>query len=131
MDVTQISIAATAGLVLSLVFSWVPYLKDWYDALTPTPKKLVMLAALLLTTVGLIAYRCRADGACYGVNWETYLTAFIAALMANQSAASITPLSPERRAVRKAAFERHMGVSPSPTPISDATKHYPPYQPNG
>lgn len=108
MDLSQVSIAAVAGLLLSLAFSYIPGLKDWYDQLTPTPKKLIMALALVLATVGLLAYKCRADSGCYGLTAETYIGALIAALVANQSTASITPLSPQRRLVRKQASERHM-----------------------
>lgn len=112
MDLSQVSIAAVAGLLLSLAFSYIPGVKDWYDQLTPTPKKLVMAGALVLTTIGLLAYRCRAEGGCYGLNAETYITALLAALVTNQSMASITPLSPERRALRKAVAKKN-----EPTPF--------------
>lgn len=100
MTITPELIAATAGLVLSLVFDWVPVLKDWYDQLTPTPKRLIMLALLLLVTLGILAWECRGVGACYTDNWETFLAAFIAALVANQAAHGISPLPAERRAIR-------------------------------
>lgn len=114
---TSEQLAALAGAVLSLVISYVPGLKDWYDALTPTPKRLLMLGLLALSAVGALAWGCRLDLVpCVVLSWENYLTAFIAAVIANQSAYLLSPLSPERRVVRKAAYERHMGLAPSDTP---------------
>lgn len=107
MTITPTELAALAGVVLSLVFSYIPGLKDWYDALTPTPKRGVMLLALLAVALGALAYQCRGDGACYGLNFETVLRAFVMAAIANQATAALTPLSPERRAVREQARERN------------------------
>jgi hypothetical protein len=84
-------LAALAGILLSLVFSYTPGLKDKYDALPPTTKRLIMLAALLVAAVGVLAYQCRADGACYAAGWETALTAFIAAAVANQATFALSP----------------------------------------
>lgn len=108
MDLSQISIAAVAGLVLSLAFSYIPGLKDWYDRLTPTPKRALMALALIVVTAALLAYKCRAESGCYGVNFETYVAALIASLVTNQSTADISPIGPKRRLVRKQAAERHM-----------------------
>lgn len=112
---TPEKISAAAGIVLSLLFSYAPVLKDWYDQLTPTPKRLLMLALLILTTLGSLLWTCRADlSACVAFNWETYLTALIAAAIANQAAFALSPLSPERRVVRKDAFEKHMKAAYPP-----------------
>jgi hypothetical protein len=68
-----------------------------------------MLAALLLATAGTFAWQCRTGGAeCLTAGWEEYLTAFIAALVANQAAHSISPLPAQRRAVRQAAATRNL-----------------------
>lgn len=107
MQLTSVEIAAVAGVLLSLVFQYIPGLSAWYDALTPTPKRLVMLAALAVSAVGVLAYQCRGDGACYGANWETAVKALVTAVVANQGTASILPLSPERRQVRDEATERN------------------------
>lgn len=106
MELTPELLAGLAGILLSLAFSYIPGLDKWYDALTPTPKRLIMLACLFLAALGLLVYKCRADQVCYGVEWEDYLAAFIAALVANQATASITPLSAPRRALRANAAKR-------------------------
>lgn len=107
MTITPTELAALAGVVLSLVFSYLPGLKDAYDALTPTPKRLVMLGALFVVALGALAYQCRGAGDCYTANAETVLRAFVMAAIANQATAALTPLSPERRAVREQARERN------------------------
>lgn len=108
---TSVEVSAAAGIVLSLLFSYAPGLNAWYDQLTPTPKRLVMLGILLVTAAGALAYQCRGDGPCYGLNVETYLRAFVSAAIANQTTYLFTPLSPERRALRKAVSKKN---EPSP-----------------
>jgi hypothetical protein len=115
IDLSQIPIAAVAGMVISLLFNWLPFLAPWYDQLTPTPKKLVMIGVLVLTTAGLLAYRCRADSLCYSGNLETYIAALFVALWSNQSTAMIVPVSARRRLVRKAANDKNMLTSNPPT----------------
>lgn len=113
---TPIEVSALAGIILSLAFSYVPALAPWYDALTPTPKRLVMLGVLLVAAAGALVYLCRADGACYSANVETYLTAFVTAAIANQTTAQLTPLSPERRVVRAQAAKQN--EPPAATPVA-------------
>ena len=108
MPLTPDHLAATAGVVLSLAASYTPGFSSWYDALTPTPKRLVMLAALAVAALGVLVYQCRGAAECYGANVETALSAFVLAAIANQAAAALTPLSPERRLVRQKAVEQHM-----------------------
>ena len=99
-------ITAIAGILLSLAMNYIPGLAPWYDQLTPTPKKTLMLSLLLLATVGAIGYQCRLDGACYAAGWEDYLTAFVVAVITNQATHAITPLPAERRATRAEAAQR-------------------------
>ena len=47
---TSESLASLAGILLSLVFSYVPGLNTRFDGLEPIYKRLVMLAALLVAT---------------------------------------------------------------------------------
>ena len=109
-------LAGIAGIILSVLVQYTPGLREWFDALTPTPKRLVMLGLLALASVGVLLWQCRVDGACYSANWETVLTAFITALVTNQAAAQISPLSPERRTARLKAAEKHMEVATPPKP---------------
>lgn len=107
MTITPEQLAITAGIIISLAVQYIPGLAPWYDAQGPTTKRGLMLAALFVAAVGVLAYQCRGDGACYAANWETALTAFVAALIANQATARILPIAPERRAARDAATLRN------------------------
>jgi len=88
-------LASTAGIVLSLLFSYVPKFKDWFDALEGNVKRLIMLASLFVTAAGIIglactgkfdiAVACDLDGA-LGM-----FELFVLASIANQAAYKLTP----------------------------------------
>ena len=82
------------GNVISLGFSYVPKLKDWFDKLSPDYKRLVMLGSLAAIAAGSIglsclgrydAFTCDVDGA-----WKAG-EVFILAAIANQSAYMLSP----------------------------------------
>ncbi len=91
---TAEQLAAIAGIVLSLLFSYIPGLSDKYASLDPTQKRLIMAGLLLLVAGGVFA------GSCGGL-WNTVvctkkdalglLYVFISALIANQSAYLLSP----------------------------------------
>jgi len=87
-------LAAISGVVLSLAFSYVPKLKDWFAKLEGDYKRLVMLVVLFLTAAGILglacigrydAVTCDADGV-----WQM-VEIFIMAAIANQGAFLLTP----------------------------------------
>ena len=91
---TSDQLSAIAGILLSLVFSYVPGLKDWYDKQDGTRKRLIMAGALLVVAAGVFALSC--------ANWLTIATcdnagvmglvgAFVSALVANQATYLISP----------------------------------------
>lgn len=108
-------LAAAAGILVSLVFSYLPGVADWYALLDGTQKRLVMLAALLIIACGAIGLSClgiaQAAGtplpACTPQGLQTLLEALVAALVANQAAYLISP----DRSRREAADP---GVNPAP-----------------
>jgi hypothetical protein len=98
--ITPEEISAAAGILLSLGFSYIPGVQKRFAELDPTHKRLVMLGLLLacaLCVFGLScagpgfppgpwpAFTCDRDGA-----WEL-ARVFVAALIANQAAFSISP----------------------------------------
>lgn len=87
-------LAALAGILLSLIASYVPGFSPWFKKLDSTQKRAFMAAALLgisLAAFGLScaqvidAVECSRDGALVIVH------AFVAALVANQSAFMLSP----------------------------------------
>lgn len=91
---TAEQLGALAGVVLSLLFSYVPGLNDKFAALDVTVKRLVMAALLLIVAGGALglscaqivnAVECTQNGLVQLVN------VYIAALVANQAAYAISP----------------------------------------
>jgi putative flippase GtrA len=100
---TTVTISAIAGILLSLLFSYVPHLKDWFDEQTGTTKRLIMLASLVAAAAGALALNCGTiaghpilPGAslCTETTIVDAVSAFIAALVANQSAYQLAPAKP-------------------------------------
>ena len=98
-------LAASASVFLSLLFSYVPGFKTWYEAQQPTYKRLIMLALLVLVAVGSFAAACAQLGdtfhleiVCRRQGAVGLLSTLLAALVANQSTFLISPKSKAPRA---------------------------------
>jgi hypothetical protein len=92
MSVEQIS--AVSGLVLSLIFEYVPGISALYDKLDKTAKQLVMLALLALVVVAAFLLSCFGPFkyfTCDSAGIWSAINAFIAALVANQATHRIAP----------------------------------------
>ena len=86
-------LAGAAGLALSLLFSYVPGLSDWFDTLDGIYKRLLM--GTLIALVGAGAFGLSCAGLYAGVTCDqdgavTAIKAVFAALVVNQSAYSLT-----------------------------------------
>ena len=91
---TAETLSAVAGVVLSLAFSYVPGVREWFDALDATRKRLIMALSLVIGSAGVVALSCWVISplvACNQGGVVALVSAFIAALVANQSAYLITP----------------------------------------
>jgi hypothetical protein len=92
--ITAEDISMTAGVLLSLGFSYLPGLNEKFAGLEPTQKRLVMLALLALVTVaifGLSCFNISLGGSCdQNSAWEL-IRALILAIIANQSAYALSP----------------------------------------
>jgi O-phosphoseryl-tRNA(Cys) synthetase len=92
------SIAVVAGIVLSLVFSYVPKLKDWYDGLEGNKRRLLMLGLLTGVALGAFGLACADLVAQVGIGvlctkagaFEL-LRSLVYAIIANQSTFMISP----------------------------------------
>lgn len=94
-------LSGLAGLFISLGFSYLPGLSNWYDAQTSQVKSLTMLICLILVTMGAYAVSCWQWFAIPGLTCDnpglrSLLAAFLAALATNQSTYLITRRLPGR-----------------------------------
>lgn len=92
MDEAQLSMIA--GTVLSLLFSYVPGLKGWYEKLSADFKRLVMLVVLLVTSGAIYGLSCAGwldMVACDKEGLIGLVNIFFAALVANQATYLISP----------------------------------------
>jgi hypothetical protein len=77
-----------AGAVLSLIFSYVPWLRGKFEGLAPNVRRGVMIGLLLATTVGLAVNACQTSGC---LPWTQWLWMFGAAVLGNQGTWLISP----------------------------------------
>lgn len=98
MSDTELSLLA--GALLSLVFSYVPGLKDWFDKKESTIKRLIMAGALLVVSLLIFGTSCADLGFAFTVACDKegvvgLVSIFIRALVANQATYLISPQPPE------------------------------------
>lgn len=80
-------LASVAGVVLSLVFAYVPGIKDWFDLQVPQRKAQVMGLALILVAGGAFGLACIPTAiTCDVPGLVEVVKVLIAALVANQAA---------------------------------------------
>ena len=87
-------LAGISGVVLSLLFEYLPGLHDWYNDLVDGYQKLIMLAALILSAGGVFALAClgKYDLVTCDVNGAWLLVEyFILAVIANQATHRLSP----------------------------------------
>ena len=94
-------LVSVAGVVLSLLFSYLPGLSSWYGTLSGDKKRFVMLAMLALVAGGMYALDCGGvlvklapdvAGMCSAADgWVQVVRAFVLAMIANQSAFALSP----------------------------------------
>src|SRR4030043_1887772 len=82
------------GAVLSLLFSYVPGLANWFNPLDENKKRLIMLGMLVVITASVFGLSCA--GVINAVTCDKpgamgLLTAFLFALMANQGTNALSP----------------------------------------
>jgi hypothetical protein len=91
-------LAAAAGVILSLSFSYIPGLHERFSDLSPTHKRLVMLSLLAAAALGTYALSCYGGGLgapqpvdCSQAGIWVLLRALLTAVIANQSAFAVSP----------------------------------------
>jgi len=95
---TAEQLALYAGVVLSLAFSYVPKLSDWFAKLEATTKRLAMAGLLLVVAGAVVGLACSGFGADLGLTVSCdragivgVINAFILALIANQATYALSP----------------------------------------
>lgn len=106
-------LSGVAGLLASLAASYIPGLREWFGKLEGTQKRLVMALVLLAVAAGATAAACTGtvNMGCRRDNLQDWILgvvqAFLAALVANQSAYTLTaPAKPRAAPSRKPARKR-------------------------
>jgi len=91
-------LSSLVAILLSILASYLPGFSGWYDPLSPNAKRLIMLGLLSVTSAASFAIACAGYGDQIGIailcseeGAITLLKAFIAAVIANQSAYAISP----------------------------------------
>lgn len=87
-------LASLAGILLSLLFSYVPKLSEWFAGLEGVYKRLIMAGLLIIVAIGVFGLSCAAvisAVTCDQPGAMGLLKILIAALIANQSIYSISP----------------------------------------
>jgi hypothetical protein len=92
------TLSLIAGTVLSLAFSYLPGVSDWYAALEATNKRLVMLGLLVLSTGAVFGLACAGWGAEFGLDLSCdrrgllgLVQQLVLAIIANQGVYAISP----------------------------------------
>ena len=97
-------IASLAGALLALLFGYAPGVRQWYEALEPTRKALVMAGALLVAALLLYGAACYTPWdvgvTCDQTGFWTLAQLFISALVANQ-ATYLIGVKPSRTATER------------------------------
>jgi hypothetical protein len=91
---TAETLSVAAGVILSLLFSYMPGLSEAFAQLGATEKRFVMLALLAVVTVGVFMLSCAniiPAVECTQVGAVGLFEAFIMALVANQATFAISP----------------------------------------
>ena len=91
---TPESLALLSGVILSLSFSYVPGLRQWYDGLDSDRKRLVMLAALFVGAAGSFGLSCAGYASyfvCTTAGAVDAVSIFLLAMVANQATYLVTP----------------------------------------
>ena len=97
-------LVGSAGAILSLLFSYMPGFKTWFEKLGTDPdddwtrKRLVMLGFLVVVVGGAFALACVGSGSMFGITltcdtksaWGL-VQLLLLAIMANQSVYKISP----------------------------------------
>ena len=102
---TSSTLAAVASAALSLLFSYIPVFKNWFDPQHPNIKRLVMIAMLAIVAVLSFGIACLGVGdliklniPCSAYGALGLIQTLIAAIAANQTVYLLSPKSDKKHA---------------------------------
>lgn len=113
---TANQLSAVAGIVLSLLFSYIPFLQSWYAPKDSATKSLIMLGALALVALGVFGLSCSGWWvyvSCDQSGTKALIEAFVVAAIANQTTYRLSPETKFARVakvMRDAKEARELGV---------------------
>jgi hypothetical protein len=91
-------ISSIAGVILSLMFSYIPKFREWYSKLGSTKKRLIMLGLLLLVSASVFGAACWDVAGDLGLNISCnkhgligMISVFVSAIISNQAIYAISP----------------------------------------
>lgn len=100
--IDQTLLAGLAGVLLSLLFSYVPGAEGWFSDRKPVEKRLVMLGLLVLSALLLMAASCTnlydVGIACNQQGITDLIRLFLVAFVSNQSTYVMSARSPKEMA---------------------------------
>lgn len=82
-DLDAAGLSALAGMLVSLLFGYGPWIKDWFESLNPKVKPLLNIAVLLVVAWGYTAIKCNFDLNCLGANASVVFGTWFTAVVAN------------------------------------------------
>ena len=95
MEISSELIVSIAGIVLSLLFSYIPGLRTWYAALVVETKQLIMLGLLVVVSGSIFALGCygilSTGIACDKYGIIALVQMLIVGVVSNQAAYLISP----------------------------------------
>jgi hypothetical protein len=87
-------LASIAGIVLSLLFTYLPGLKDWYEPLDSAKKSLIMLGLIIIVAAAVFGLSCAGWYklvSCDQIGIKGLVEAVILVLVSNQATFLISP----------------------------------------
>jgi len=100
---TAETLSAISGVVLSLLFSYIPGLSKWYGEKSEDVKRLIMLGLIVLAGAAAFGLACGGLAGDFGIGLTcdkaggiALLKSIAAAAIANQAAYQLTPASRSR-----------------------------------
>lgn len=105
---TAQALSAAAGILLSLLFSYVPGINTWYATQSKEAKQAIMLGLLLIISLGAFGLACAGmlyqlfgiEITCDQAGGMELATAFFAALIANQATFLASPQTKKVKAAK-------------------------------